>query len=180
MQKRQRASDPFRSVLRGRARTMRQHLTPAETRLWSCIRNDQLDGLRFRRQRVIGPYVADFTCPALMLIVEVDGDSHTDPEQMRRDDERSEYFVRHGLHVLRFTNVEVLTNIDGVVAEVRRWAREQRDCPSPPPSPQRTGAREDLSQGPALVACPGPLGDADWPDRQEVPCLPRRTRDNGG
>jgi very-short-patch-repair endonuclease len=119
-------------------------MTPAEVLLWSRIKNEQLDGLRFRRQKVIGRYVADFTCPALKLVVEIDGDSHADPEQVRKDGERTGCFEKFGLSVLRFTNTDVLTNIDGVLIELLRVATALRDDgPSPPPSPQSTGAREE-------------------------------------
>ena len=119
-------------------------MTTAEVLLWSRIKNEQLDGLRFRRQKVIGPYVADFTCPAVNLIVEVDGDTHADPEQIEKDGVRTEYFKAFGLRVLRFTNSDVLRNIDGVLIELLRVSRELRTCPSPPPSPLSTGAREDV------------------------------------
>jgi very-short-patch-repair endonuclease len=152
MRKRERVSDYFRPILRDRARTLRKEMTPAEVILWSRIKSDQLDGLRFRRQKVIGPYVTDFTCPSLNLVVEVDGDTHADPQQIRKDAERTDYFSGFGLRVARFTNAEVLTNIDGVLLELQRLARELRADPSPPPSPQSTGARED---GPRLNEAAG-------------------------
>jgi very-short-patch-repair endonuclease len=146
MRKRERVSEDFRPIMRERARELRSHMTPAEVLLWSRIKNDQLDGLRFRRQKVIGPYVADFTCPALSLVVEVDGDTHADPEQIRKDKERTAYFEEFGLRVVRFENSDVLKNIDGVLIELLRLSRELRTDPSPPPSPQGTGGREDVAR----------------------------------
>jgi very-short-patch-repair endonuclease len=137
--------DDLRATLRQRARAMRREMTPAERKLWYAIRNDQIDGFRFRRQQPAGPYIADFLCAALSLVVEVDGDSHADPKQIQKDAERTAYLREHGLHVVRFTNVEVMTNLDGVLVELRRCmaGRASREFgPSPPPSPRGTGKRE--------------------------------------
>ncbi len=109
--------------------------------VWSRIKNEKLDGLRFRRQKVIGPYVADFSCPSLNLVVEIDGDTHGNPEAIRKDKDRTEYFEEFGLRVVRFTKGK-LKNIEGVLVEILRLSRELRTDPSPPPSPQSTGARE--------------------------------------
>jgi very-short-patch-repair endonuclease len=72
----------FRQTLVSRGREMRKHLTTAELKLWCAIKQEQLRGLRFRRQHRIGSYIADFFCHSGRLVSEVDGDSH---------DERAEY-----------------------------------------------------------------------------------------
>jgi very-short-patch-repair endonuclease len=112
-----------RQTLRTRAREMRQQMSAAEVRLWSKIRGDRIGALRFRRQHVIGPFVADFYCAQLNLVIEVDGDSHFEPGQDVSDQERTRYLTSRGLHVLRFTNVDVLTNLDGVIRQIARYAR---------------------------------------------------------
>jgi very-short-patch-repair endonuclease len=120
MRDREHVDPSFRQVLRDRAREMRKHMSPAEVRLWSHLRGDRLGGLRFRRQHPIGPFVADFFCPGRNLVVEVDGDSHFTPEQQRYDADRTNYITGLGLREIRFTNVDVLTNIEGVLGEIAR------------------------------------------------------------
>ena len=95
-----------------RARELRQSSTDAEHRLWSAIRNRQLDGFKFRRQVPIDRYFADFACLEARLIVELDGSQHMDQEV--RDTERSRVLEANGWIVIRFWNNDVLGNLDGV------------------------------------------------------------------
>ena len=95
------------------ARAMRQTMPDAEKRLWAKLRNRQLDGLKFRRQHTIGAFVADFACVEAMLIVEADGSQHDATREV--DGRRTHYLERAGWRVLRFWNVEILTNTDGVL-----------------------------------------------------------------
>jgi very-short-patch-repair endonuclease len=81
MRDRQGINTALRRLLRDRSREMRKEMSPAELELWSRIRGNQMCGLRFRRQHPIGIYIADFFCPCKNLVVEVDGDSHFEPEQ---------------------------------------------------------------------------------------------------
>ena len=113
--------DPdFRQTLHDRARGMRKEMSPAERKLWSYLRGDSFHSLRFRRQHPIGIYIADFFCPRFNLVIEVDGDSHFEPEAMKWDKDRSAYFASLGLKELRFTNVDVFGNIDGVLSAIER------------------------------------------------------------
>jgi len=99
-----------------RARAMRKAPTGSERAMWRILRNDQL-GVRFRRQHPIGPYIADFYCPAHRLIVEVDGGQHNGSESDARRDAR---LKEQGYRVLRVWNLDVLTNSDGVARVIRR------------------------------------------------------------
>jgi len=110
----------------GRATQLRKQPTDAETRLWSRLRRKQLDGLRFRRQAPIGPYVVDFFCPVAKLVIEVDGGQHA--EQQDYDDQRTRWLEERGYRVVRFWNNDVLANTEGVLAEILRAVRL-----SPPP-----------------------------------------------
>ncbi len=101
------------------AREHRNNPTASEAVLWKAIRHGQLDGLKFRRQHPIGGYFADFACPALRLIIEVDGPSHGWEEEAVRDVLRTEDLERQGWHVIRFTNGEVLGEMAGVLAKIR-------------------------------------------------------------
>lgn len=98
---------------------MRHDATQPERRLWNAIRADQLGGARFRRQVVIGRYIVDFECRRpTMLIVEVDGDTHA--ERRDYDAARTTFLNSRGYRVIRFTNDDVMTNIDGVLLTVGR------------------------------------------------------------
>jgi len=88
-----------------------------------------LDGLHFRRQVPIGPYIADFLCGARMLVIEVDGETHASSQAY--DGVRSEYLEERGWRVLRFWNNEVMQNIEGVVVTISEAL--QRPLPNPPP-----------------------------------------------
>jgi adenine-specific DNA-methyltransferase len=104
--------------IRDRARRLRQTSTVTEKLLWSLLRNRSLCGLKFRRQYPIPPYVVDFCCFDEKLIVEVDGDSHAQRE--RSDAARTNYLSRQGYRVIRFTNEDVLSNLEGVAAAIAR------------------------------------------------------------
>jgi very-short-patch-repair endonuclease len=97
------------------AKKMRRQPTLAESRLWRLLRDRRLEGLKFRRQVPIGPYVADFVCYRLRLIVEADGPPHG---ESRTDSSRDLWFARQGFTVLRFSNERVVVWSDGVLAEI--------------------------------------------------------------
>ncbi|MGH2568488.1 MAG: endonuclease domain-containing protein [Bacteroidota bacterium] len=104
--------------LKNTARTLRKNMTDAERLLWSRIRRKQLKGYQFYRDKIIGRYIVDFSCPSAWLIVELDGSQHYTPEGIRKDKERDKHLSRLGFRVLRFPNTEVFENLDGVVQEI--------------------------------------------------------------
>ena len=106
---RQVQTDP---ILKDRARKMRREMTELETRLWLALRDRRLSGIRFSRQVVIGSYIADFCARSCKLIIEVDGDTHADQS---RDQRRTAFLEAQGYRVIRFTNEEVATNLNGVL-----------------------------------------------------------------
>ncbi|MCC6133476.1 MAG: endonuclease domain-containing protein [Acidobacteria bacterium] len=101
-------------------RKLRKETTPAEQRLWSQIRRVQLEGLRFRRQFGIGPFIVDFYCPQARLAIEVDGPSHYEEGAQESDRSRQAFLERRGIRVLRFTNREVHEQIEGVLSAIQR------------------------------------------------------------
>ena len=114
----------------GFARDHRKTPTPAEAVLWNALRNRQLDGLRFRRQHPVGTFIFDFYCPALALVIELDGEYHQTTEQQERDTERTAIQELKGYRVIRFNNTEVLTNLSAVLQTIREATT--RNSPSSP------------------------------------------------
>ncbi len=109
-----------------RARELRQRMTDAERKLWEALRRDQLGELRFRRQHPMGPYIFDFFCYELNLVVEVDGAIHTDLLQQENDQERDDHCRAHGLTVLRFTNEQILHDLDRVLQTILHTAQQNQ------------------------------------------------------
>ena len=98
------------------ARTLRKNMTPQERHLWyDCLRYCKP---RFRRQEIIGNYIADFLCHDAKLIIELDGSGHYEPEKVQQDNQRTAYFHTLGLRVLRFSNLDVDQNFQGVCEAV--------------------------------------------------------------
>ncbi|WP_268920583.1 endonuclease domain-containing protein [Sandaracinobacter neustonicus] len=125
--------------MQSRARDMRNNPTEPEKRLWRNLSNGQLAGHKFRRQAVIGPYIADFVCPSKRLIVEVDGHTHA----AGRDAVRDSALAAQGYRVLRVNNDDVMRNMEGVLRVISDALDEQAvaraDGPHPNPSPEGEG-----------------------------------------
>ena len=100
----------------GFAKQLRRSLTPAEARLWYHLRAKRFAGVKFRRQTVIGPFIADFTCRASMMVLEIDGDTHGLTAQ--HDAERTTYLKQQGWHVIRFTNTQVMQSLEAVLSDI--------------------------------------------------------------
>jgi very-short-patch-repair endonuclease len=116
---------------RGRAKQLRQAMTRAETLLWRYLKANRVDGLGFRRQVPFRNYIADFACLSVKLIVELDGESHDFEERQKADQNRDAFFASEGFQVVRFTNGQVMSNLEGVVETIRQ-AAASRICGSPP------------------------------------------------
>jgi very-short-patch-repair endonuclease len=124
---------------KGRVRQLRQRMTRAETLLWRYIKAHRINGLGFRRQVPIRDYVADFVCHSARLIVEIDGETHAFQSRQRRDKARDEWFEREGYSVLRFTNNDVLKNLNGVVEMIRAVASPHARIPPSLSLPHKGG-----------------------------------------
>lgn len=105
-------SDPKR---RDQARRLRRSQTPAEARLWSGLRGRRLQSYKFSRQHPIGPFTVDFLCRDARLIIEVDGATHSDDEEIAYDERRSAYLAAQGYRVLRIMNDDVYRRFDDVM-----------------------------------------------------------------
>ena len=93
-------------------------MTNAEILLWSRIKRKQIKETQFYRQKPIGNYITDFYCPKAKLIIEIDGSQHYEEKGIKKDKIRDEYFKSLGLKVLRFTNLDVLKNLNGVLEKI--------------------------------------------------------------
>ena len=128
------------------AQTLRRNRTDAEGLLWYYLRNNQLDGHRFRRQHPIGPYIVDFACLTRKVLIELDGSQHA---ERQADDKKRDAFLRaQGYRVLRFWNNEVFENCFGVLERIYEAVTEH-----PPPQPPAPDA---------LTAPTPPQGGSDW------------------
>jgi len=108
-----------------RAQHMRRKMTPAEVRLWQRLHAGRLNGYHFRRQQVIGRFIVDFYCHQADLVVEVDGSVHL--SQVEYDQARDRSLQERGLSVLRFTNQDVESNLEAVLAEILEACRAALD-----------------------------------------------------
>jgi len=115
--------------LKPNARELRKNQTDAERKLWSRIRRRQLDGYLFNRQKVIGHYIVDFYCHQAKLVIEVDGGQHFMDEGVKDDLQRDAYLKKLGLHVMRFNNLDVLKNIEGVGKVILEYLSNLKPSP---------------------------------------------------
>jgi very-short-patch-repair endonuclease len=125
---------PYSKNLVPLARENRRNLTPAETRIWNeVLRKRQLARFKFLRQKPIDHFIVDFYCSKLGLVIEIDGDSHA--ETAEYDRERTRVLGAYGLEVVRYTNDEVLRNIEGVYEDLLRRISNLPRSANPPQSP---------------------------------------------
>ena len=118
-------------VQTSRARRIRRDLSPVERQLWQALRGHRLQGWKFFRQHPVGSYVLDFAARRELLAIEVDGETHGGREEY--DSARTQWLERQGWRVLRFTNAEVMANIEGVAMTI---LQALASAPSPQPSPR--------------------------------------------
>lgn len=104
-----------------RAQALRNNMTQAEVILWSRLRSKNIDGYKFRRQQPIFDYVVDFYCDKLKLIIEVDGEIHSLSEKSDSDKKRDKLFKINGYQILRLSNFEIETEIDGTIQKLRSF-----------------------------------------------------------
>lgn len=121
------------NILKKLAKENRKEPTPAEDVLWKYLRGKSL-GFRFRRQHPVNDFIVDFICLQKKLIVEVDGGYHNETEVMISDREREIILKQQGFEVIRFTNEEVLYNIENVIDKIKSKMKEQDTKRTNPPS----------------------------------------------
>lgn len=109
--------------LKQKSRRLRKNSTLAEVLLWNQLRSRKLRGHKFLRQKPIGEYIVDFFCNELRLVIEIDGESHVGREC--QDQVRAEYLESLGLTILRFNDLDVKTNMEGVSQRLEEYVSEK-------------------------------------------------------
>jgi very-short-patch-repair endonuclease len=125
-------------TLKFRARAMRTVATPAEAKLWSLLRAHRFSGVKFARQVVVEPYILDFAARSRKIAIELDGDTHA--HRLQYDARRTAFLESRGYRVIRFTNADVMGNIEGVATMIE--AALAISAYAPLPSPLPGGERE--------------------------------------
>ena len=108
----------YNKNLKNLSRRLRANLTDAEKLLWSKIKSRQIKGYQFFRQKPIDKYIVDFYCKEARLVIEIDGGQHYEDENIEKDKIRDAELRKFGLRAMRFTNLDVLKNINGVLSKI--------------------------------------------------------------
>jgi len=105
---------------------LRRNLTPAEAKLWTFLKNSQVEGSKFRRQYGVGWTILDFYCPAARLAIELDGQVHEGPLAQANDAERTRFLSECGIEVMRFENRLVFEHPEWLIEQVRAALRRRQ------------------------------------------------------
>ena len=112
---------PYNPKLKELAKQLRQNMTYSEVKLWNELKNGQMMGYDFDRQRPVGNYIVDFFCKDLQLAIEVDGITHLDEKVILKDEVRQEDIESYGVNFLRFDALLVVNKVEAAVREIRNW-----------------------------------------------------------
>ncbi len=121
---------------REKRKNLRKNQTEAEMALWQELRDKRFRGCKFFRQYGIGEYIADFYCPQYKLVIEIDGSHHYSDDGNEYDQSREDYMNSLAVKTIRFSNLDVLQNIDGVLSQIEK----EVNSPSNPPLSERGGS----------------------------------------
>ena len=120
---------PYNPELKALARELRRNMTLSEVLLWNELKQKQILGCDFDRQRPIGNFIVDFYCKELSLAIEIDGDTHI--YRYDYDDERQTSLEKLGVHFLRFEDIEVKKNMTNVLRVIEDWVQKNKPTPDP-------------------------------------------------
>ena len=112
-----------------KCRKLRKNQTDAEKKLWALLRNRQVSGIKFRRQFSVGRYILDFYCPEYRVGIEADGGQHYEDKGKQRDELRTRELNKLSMEILRFSDREILTNIEGVYETIKTTIDEKKSNP---------------------------------------------------
>ncbi len=109
-----------------RRQQLRNNATRAERLLWRYLKGAQVAGVKFRRQHGVGPYIMDFFSHECMLAIELDGATHSSAAEIAHDKKREKFISSYGIKTVRFSNDDVYTNLEGVIARIEEVVLERR------------------------------------------------------
>lgn len=115
-----------------KCRNLRRNQTETEKKLWAILRSRKVGGIKFRRQFSIDNYVLDFYCPEYRLGIEADGGGHYEDRRKRRDKLRTRELSKSGVEILRFSDLDILNNIEGVWEVIRQTIENRRNNSTSP------------------------------------------------
>lgn len=115
---------PYNPILKKRVQDLRNNSTPSEIRLWMHLKEKQLCGYDFHRQKPLDNFIVDFYCNELMLAIELDGYSHTLDEAFEKDKIKEERLHELGITIIRFDDNEVMYDIHNVLRTIECWIKE--------------------------------------------------------
>ncbi|MCH7392961.1 endonuclease domain-containing protein [Acinetobacter dispersus] len=121
---------PYNKNLKQASQNLRSNMTDAEQLLWQRIRRKQILGLQFYRQKPILNFIVDFYCPAVNWVIECDGGQHYTETGLEADQNRDHALSELGLITLRFSNHQILTEIDAVIEQIYYVVRQRLESPS--------------------------------------------------
>jgi very-short-patch-repair endonuclease len=130
-----------------RCKKLRKNQTDAEGKLWSILRNRQLESVKFRRQHSIDKYILDFYSSEHKLGIEADGGQHYDENGRKYDEERANVLSRYGVEIIRFNDLDILNNIEGVYETIQSVIKNKKSNPphlNPLPLKGERKSQEDL------------------------------------
>ena len=107
--------------------SLRNNATATEAILWKALKGKQIDGLKFRRQFGLGPYVLDFYCPEIRLCIELDEDIQKSYKQALYEEIRTRYIGSHNIKVIRFENDVVYKNMEGILEAIREYKNRWKE-----------------------------------------------------
>lgn len=102
-------------------------MTDSEKNLWEELRNNKLEGLKFRRQHPVNRFIADFYCQSLKIIIELDGGIHNDPYVQMKDKLRQGELEYFGLKIIRFEKNDVILNLPKVMSQLSELVKSQKN-----------------------------------------------------
>ncbi|TAL63205.1 MAG: endonuclease domain-containing protein [Bacteroidetes bacterium] len=120
---------PYNPELKALASELRRNMTLSEVLLWNELKQKQMLGHDFDRQRPIGNFIVDFYCKELSLTIEIDGDTHI--YRYDYDEERQSSLEKSGVKFLRFEDIEVKKNMNNVLRVIEDWIKKNRPTPNP-------------------------------------------------
>ncbi len=144
---------PYNPELKDLAKELRRNMTLSEVLLWNELKQKQMSGYDFDRQRPISNFIVDFYCKELSLAIEIDGDTHI--YKYDYDEERQRALEKLGVHFLRFEDIEVKRNMNNVLRVIEDWILKNK--PTPDPSQEGNLIEEDLLKN--YKHLPDPVGE---------------------